>query len=1070
MPKAKQLKKVLVIGSGPIVIGQAAEFDYAGTQACLTLKDEGYEVILMNNNPATIMTDENVADKVYFEPLTVQNIEKIIQQEKPDGILATVSGQTGLNLAFELQKQNIIGKYDLKVLGTPIDAIMKGEDRDKFRNLMNEIDEPIPESAIVDNLDDALKFTEEIGYPVIVRPAYTLGGSGGGIATGENEFIQHVSTGLRASPINQCLIEKSIAGWKEIEFEVVRDKANNASVVCHMENIDPVGVHTGDSIVVAPIQTLAEDEIAMLRDASLKIVKELGIIGACNVQLAYEPRSKQYIVIEVNPRVSRSSALASKATGYPIAKIATKLSLGYTLDELTYGETSLADYEPTFDYVVVKFPSWPFDKLTTADRRLGTQMKATGEVMAIEKTVAAGMQKAVRSLELDIDGLSLTDIEKMNSGELRKLVMKTDDRRFFAILELMRRGIDKTLIHQATKIDVFFLEEMEKLVRLETAAKNSTIDSVSVERFIDLKKAGFTNSWLAKTWNTTVDKVKEKQQQYGIYPIYHTVCGYTETADKAEYYYVTWMTDEEMEKSALAEDNLQGTLTESTFTSTGAKSASEKVLIIGSGPIRIGQGIEFDYCSVQGIQTLQKFGYETVLVNNNPATVSTDYELADKLYFEPITAEDVLLVMEHENISKAIVQFGGQTAINLVKELEEAGVELLGSSMQTIDTLEDRDLFYQYVQSIDVPHIPGLTATSHKDLHEKAARIGYPVLVRPSYVIGGKGMAIIESPEALDKYVQSNLTQTSYPILIDAYYPGKEVEVDAITDGENIFIPAIFEHIEKAGVHSGDSMAVTPPISLSEKMKQKIVTYTEKIAKGIQFKGIFNIQFVIYEDELYVLEVNPRASRTVPVVSKVTGVNMIELATATLLGEKLDWPKAKILPENDFYTVKAPVFSNVKLPGVDPKLVPEMKSTGEIIAIGSTYEESLTKAFLWNDHLATTFNEIDEKEIYIASDEECFTEITDQFEHIGFKVKHLEDFGEEATFKEVEEWMKSDAAFAVYSTEENSVLRERALEFQLFVMTAEETVKAFSQMSTEEQQMTAIQQLQLAYQKEVVLQ
>lgn len=691
----------------------------------------------------------------------------------------------------------------------------------------------------------------------------------------------------------------------------------------------------------------------------------------------------------------------------------------------------------------------------------------------------------------------------MSNAELKKLVIRTDDRRFFAILELMRRGIDVNAINKATEIDLFFLNEMENLVRLEATAKQMTVDSVTVDAFIDFKKAGFTNSWLAETWNTTTEKVTAKQRAYGIIPEYHAVQGYTESKEeRAEYYYVTWTTEEAAGFDATGEANIDvravaineaaGTdftekssaavdeeAADTIFTEKAAnnkvsskhfpKSSAEKVLIIGSGPIRIGQGIEFDYCSVQGVQTLQKFGYETVLINNNPATVSTDYELADKLYVEPITAEDVLLVMEHEHITKAIVQFGGQTAISLVKELEAAGVELLGSTMKTIDTLEDRDLFYQYLQSINVPHIPGQIATSHKDLEKKAEEVGFPILIRPSYVIGGKGMAIIETVGALNKYMRRNLNDNSYPILIDAYLPGKEVEVDVVTDGTEIFIPAIFEHVEKAGVHSGDSMAVTPPISLSQQMKEKIVDYAEKVATGINFKGIFNIQFVIYEDTLFVLEVNPRASRTVPVVSKVTGVNMIEHATAALLGKKL-LTDTKVLPENNFYTVKAPIFSNVKLPGVDPKLVPEMKSTGEIIAMAPTLEQSFAKAFLWNEELATTFKQEKEREIYIASDDGNFADLKEHFEKIGIKIKYKEDFGADVTFKEIEQWMKSEQAFAIYSTEENSVERERALEFQLLVMTAEETVRAFSSLSTKEQGVIAIQHLELAYQKEVVLQ
>lgn len=1046
MPKKEKIEKVLVIGSGPIVIGQAAEFDYAGTQACLTLKEAGCEVILINNNPATIMTDEQVADIVYFEPLTVQNIEKIMKKERPDGILASVSGQTGLNLAFKLQEQGIIEKYQLQVLGTPIDAIMEGEDRNLFRNLMQNIKEPIAESAIVDCLTDALAFSEEVGYPIIVRPAYTLGGSGGGIATNEKTFIEYVTRGLRASPINQCLIEKSIAGWKEIEFEVIRDKDNTAMVVCHMENIDPVGVHTGDSIVVAPIQTLAESEIALLREASLKIVKEIGIVGACNVQLAFEPNTKAYIVIEVNPRVSRSSALASKATGYPIAKIATKLSLGYTLAEIPYKDSTLAAFEPKLEYVVVKFPCWPFDQLTSADRRLGTQMKATGEVMAIEKTVAAGLQKAIRSLELEMNGLSLMTLENLSTEQLHQLVLHVDDRRFFAILELLRRGYDIQQMIEATKIDSFFMQEMGKLVELEKEIKQTNIQEVTMDQLLAFKQAGFTNDWLSKVWNCSVQKVQEKLANLGLHITYDKIHAFSEQADaNAAYYYSVW----EKQASKKLKPNER-----------------EKVLIIGSGPIRIGQGVEFDYCSVQGIKALGKYGYETILLNNNPATVSTDYELADQLYFEPITTEDVLQVMAYEQIDQVIVQFGGQTAINLVKELEAAGVTLLGSRMDTIDMLEDRDRFYQYVQKIHVPHIPGLTANAAGDLRQKAQQIGYPILIRPSYVIGGKGMKIIETEKQLEQFMLHHLTDTSYPILIDAYYPGKEVEVDVVTDGKHIIIPGIFEHIEKAGVHSGDSMAVTPPITLSDSMKKQIVTYAERVAQGMDFKGIFNIQFVIYEDVLYVLEVNPRASRTVPIISKVTAIDMIELATGTLLGKSLA-TDVKLLPENDFYTIKAPVFSTAKLPGVDPKLVPEMKSTGEVIAISPSYAGSITKAMIWNEQLQQAWNQ-KKKEIYLDIQSSVVEKVLkEQFAAIGITVKTAEAM---SSFQETEAWMKTDAAFAVISTEKNSTVRERAQEFDLIVMSAEETALASTKMLVEQLAVHAIQQLQITYQKEVVLQ
>lgn len=1059
MPKFQQINKVLVIGSGPIVIGQAAEFDYSGTQACLTLKEAGCEVVLINNNPATIMTDEHVADRVYFEPLTVENIEKIFQKENPEGILATVSGQTGLNLIFQLAEKGILDKYNVEPLGTPIHSIMQGEDRQLFRDMMEKLNEPIAESAIVANVEDALTFSEEVGYPIIVRPAYTLGGSGGGIATNKQDFLTYVSRGLRASPIQQCLIEKSIAGWKEIEFEVVRDCNNNSVIVCHMENIDPVGVHTGDSIVVAPIQTLTDSEIKKLRDASINIVNELGIIGACNVQLAYEPSTGEYIVIEVNPRVSRSSALASKATGYPIAKIATKLSLGMTLDELDFPkmQTTLATYEPVFDYVVVKFPSWPFDKLKDADRRLGTQMKATGEVMAIEKTIAAGMQKAVRSLELEVDGLQLPELTAWSNEELEHLLIHPDDRRFFAILELIRRGKTLESIHQLSWIDLFFLKEMEKLVRLEhSVQKEWSIQSVTEEQMLSLKQAGFTNTWLAEKWNCDSSTVKEKLNTASIVPSYEKIIAYTASVgEEAAYYYTTW-------KQGIA---------------SYTKKNTQKVLMIGSGPIRIGQGIEFDYCSVQGVQALQKQGYETVLINNNPATVSTDYELADRLIFEPITAEDVLLVMEHEGIEQVIVQFGGQTAINLVKELEEAGVAFFGTTMDTIDQLEDRERFYQYLQAIDVPHIPGLIADSEVDLLKQVEKLGYPILLRPSYVIGGKGMEVVHDSLSLNKYIKDHLdSPTAYPILLDAYYPGKEVEIDVVTDGENIFIPGIFEHIEKAGVHSGDSMAVTPPISLSTEMKERIVDYAERVAKGIQFKGIFNIQYVIYNDVLYVLEVNPRASRTVPVISKVTGVNMIAIATRTLLGESLKQicGDVKVLPENKFYTVKAPVFSTTKLSGVDPVLVPEMKSTGEVIAVSDHLRTSITKAFLWNDTLAEDFEQV-KKEILLQEDSVEFAEIISRLDILGIEI--VQNIGLQS-FDALESWMKTEAAFAIYLPATNQQqlvkqykqIRERAQEFNLFVFTAKETLEAFTKLTKKQLHVKAIDEFQLAYEKEVVLQ
>ncbi|WP_078430316.1 carbamoyl phosphate synthase large subunit [Alkalihalobacterium alkalinitrilicum] len=932
MPRITSISSVLVIGSGPIVIGQAAEFDYAGTQACLALKEEGIRVILVNNNPATVMTDEACADVVYFEPLTVESIEKIIQKEQPDGLLATLGGQTGLNLAFALHKANILDKYNVHLLGTPIESIMKGEDREEFRDLMNELNEPVPESQIVSTEEAAVKFANSVGYPIIIRPAYTLGGAGGGIADDEKELRYIVKGGLAQSPITQCLIERSIAGFKEIEYEVMRDANDTCITVCNMENIDPVGIHTGDSIVVAPSQTLTDVEYQMLRSASVKIIRALGIVGGCNIQFALDPNSKQYYLIEVNPRVSRSSALASKATGYPIARMAAKLSIGYHLHELLNPVTghTYASFEPALDYVVVKFPRWPFDKFTQADRKLGTQMKATGEVMAIERNLESGIQKAVRSLEIKTDGLSFPALKKWGDEELWEVVKKADDRRFFAILELLRRGITVDTIHEETMINLFFLYSFKHLIDLEQEITNSSLELVSEADLIKYKRFGFSDQWISQVWNVSLHDVREKRKAYGILPSYKMVdtCAAEFTANTA-YYYSSWHGEHDVDVS----------------------SNKKKILIVGSGPIRIGQGIEFDYCSVHGAISLKKLGYEAIIMNNNPETVSTDYEMADRLYFEPLTVEDVLNVVELEQIEGVIVQLGGQTAISLVQGLEEAGVRLYGTTMDTIDQLEDRGRFYDFMKSVNVPHIPGVTVYDEVGLVEQAEKIGYPVLLRPSYVIGGQGMVIITSREEMVDYVNNQDQSIVFPILIDAYYPGVEIEVDALTDGEDILIPGMFEHIEKAGVHSGDSMAVTPPFSLKEEVKQTVYEYTNKIAKGMDFKGIFNIQFVLYNHQLYVIEINPRASRTVPILSKVTGLNMVETTVQLLLGQSLrnlGLPTGH-LPETNYYTVKAPIFSYSKLAGLDPILEAEMKSTGELISIGNTVEDAMKKAFAWSE-------------------------------------------------------------------------------------------------------------------------
>ncbi|HET7580695.1 MAG TPA: carbamoyl phosphate synthase large subunit [Bacillales bacterium] len=927
MPMRESIRKVLVIGSGPIVIGQAAEFDYAGTQACLALKEEGCQVVLVNNNPATIMTDERVADTVYFEPLTVESIEKVIQKEQPDGLLATLGGQTGLNLAFDLHKAGILQKYEVKLLGTDIDSIMKGEDREAFRALMYELGEPVPESENVATVEAALAFVNKIGYPVIIRPAYTLGGSGGGFAHNEHELAELTAGGLKASPIHQCLIEKSIAGFKEIEYEVMRDENDTCITVCNMENVDPVGVHTGDSIVVAPSQTLTDWEYHKLRAVSLKIVRALGVIGGCNIQLALDPNSSQYYLIEVNPRVSRSSALASKATGYPIAKIAAKLSLGYHLHEIINPVTgnTYASFEPALDYAVVKFPRWPFDKFPEADRTLGTQMKATGEVMAIERNLESAFQKAVRSLEIDIEGLEDRQLSKWTEIQLWENVEKATDRRFFAILELLRRDTPIEVIQDRTKISLFFLASFERLVQLEKKARELSLNEITSPEFLSLKQHGFTDGWLASVWETDEHTVREKRKRFGIFPSYKIVdtCAAEFEAESA-YYYSSWSGRNDVRPN----------------------SEKNKMLVIGSGPIRIGQGIEFDYCSVHAVQALQAEGYETIIVNNNPETVSTDHTLADRLYFEPLALEDVLNVIEFEEVESVVVQVGGQTSISLVEGLQQAGVKVLGVSQDTIDEVEDRDLFYQLMEKHNIPHIPGLTAIDDQDLIVKASEVGYPVLLRPSYVIGGRGMVVLSGKEELKHFIEKSLSRISYPILIDAYVPGTEAEVDVITDGKEILIPGIFEHVEKAGVHSGDSTAATPPPTISASVKNKLVDYTRRIARAINLKGIFNIQFVIDEDRVYVLEINPRASRTVPILSKVYGIDMIGTAVKLMLGQSLKDLNVQtgLWGESPYFTAKAPVFSTIKLPGVDPLIGPEMQSTGEVIAISKSADAAIHQA------------------------------------------------------------------------------------------------------------------------------
>ncbi|CAH1213636.1 Carbamoyl-phosphate synthase large chain [Paenibacillus plantiphilus] len=934
MPKNNELKKILVIGSGPIVIGQAAEFDYAGTQACQALKEEGYEVVLINSNPATIMTDTNMADKVYIEPITLEFVTQIIRQERPDGLLPTLGGQTGLNMAVELARAGVLEREKVKLLGTQLTAIEKAEDRDLFRDLMRELEQPVPESVIVTTVEEAVDFANEIGYPIIVRPAYTLGGTGGGICSSEEELLEIVASGIRYSPISQCLIEKSIAGMKEVEYEVMRDANDSCIVVCNMENFDPVGVHTGDSIVVAPSQTLSDREYQMLRSASLKIIRALNIEGGCNVQFALDPFSYQYYVIEVNPRVSRSSALASKATGYPIAKMAAKIAIGYTLDEIVNPVTgqTYACFEPTLDYIVSKIPRWPFDKFISANRKLGTQMKATGEVMAIGRTFEESIHKAVRSLEIGAHRIHLKEASQLSDDTLRFRLNKPDDERMFLVAEAFRRGYELQDVQNITNIDWWFLDKLEGIVRFENELRSAA--ELTSELLYAAKRKGFTDRSIAEIRSegghqllATEQEVREFRVKAGFKPVYKMVdtCA-AEFEATTPYYYSTYETENEV-----------------------IESNKEKVLVLGSGPIRIGQGIEFDYSTVHAVWAIQDAGYEAVIINNNPETVSTDFSTSDRLYFEPLFFEDVMNVIEQEKPIGVIVQFGGQTAINLAAPLTKAGVRILGSSLESIDNAEDRKKFEALLRKLDIAQPEGKTVVSVDEAVETAQGLGYPVLVRPSYVLGGRAMEIVYSDEELLTYMEQAVKiNPEHPVLIDRYMLGKEAEVDAICDGETVLIPGIMEHVERAGVHSGDSIAVYPPQSLSEDLKQQMIDITIKIAKEFDVIGLVNIQFVIYKDQVYVIEVNPRSSRTVPFLSKVTNVPMANLATKAILGTKLAslGYSEGLWPEDDYVSVKVPVFSFAKLRRVDPTLTPEMKSTGEVMGRDQQYAKALYKGLI----------------------------------------------------------------------------------------------------------------------------
>ncbi len=937
MPK-KEWKKVLVIGSGPIIIGQAAEFDYAGTQACRALREEGVEVILVNSNPATIMTDRETADRVYIEPLTVESVERIIERERPDGLIPTMGGQTGLNLAYQLAKRGVLDRCEVTLMGTSLKSIDQAEDRESFRTLMQELGEPIPESKIVSRVEDAIKFAEITGYPLIVRPAFTLGGTGGGIVQSAEELGQIAESGLQASLIDQILIERSVAGWKEVEFEVLRDGIGNCITICHMENMDPVGVHTGDSIVVAPCLTLTDREVQTLRSASRRIVNGLKIEGGCNVQFALHPSRNEYVVIEVNPRLSRSSALASKATGYPIAKVAAKIALGYALTEIKNAvtEKTSACFEPAMDYVVVKIPRWPFDKFTEADRRLGTQMKATGEVMGIGRNLETALLKAIRSLDIKVFGIRLFELEGLSDAELKSACLEPDDRQLFVFAEALKRGWTVDWLAEETGWNRYYLGILKRLVENTALLEQVPWDT---EMLLRAKRLGFADQEIASLWKSTEDAVFQFRLQQGIRPVFKMVdtCA-GEFEATTPYFYSSYDVEDE-----------------------GEVHKRPKVVVLGSGPIRIGQGIEFDYCSVHAVLALRKAGFESIIINNNPETVSTDFDTADRLYFEPLTLEDVSAILDKEQPDGVIVQFGGQTAIGLASGLAGRGYKVLGTTVEDIDRAEERGTFDRVLQELGAKRPRGGGATNMEQVQRVAKEIGFPLVVRPSYVLGGRAMDIVYEAKELEAVVKRALSASAdQEIWMDQYLLGTEVEVDAISDGENVFIPGIMEHLERAGVHSGDSIAVYPPQTLNLDMQERIIALTESLARSLKIKGLLNIQYVIYHKELFVLEVNPRSSRTVPFLSKVTGVPIVDWATQVILGRT--WEEIKIphglWPTGDRVAVKAPVFSFSKLHRVEPSLGPEMKSTGEVMGIDRTYEKALYKALLGAGLSFTTYGSV----------------------------------------------------------------------------------------------------------------
>lgn len=965
MPRDTRIKKVLVIGSGPIVIGQAAEFDYAGTQACRSLKEEGIEVVLLNSNPATIMTDKDIADEVYIEPLTVPVLKKVIEKEKPDSILPTLGGQAGLNLAMEIAETGFLEEHNCRLIGTTSQTIKKAEDRLEFKETMEKIGEPCAPSLVVENVEDGIEFTNKIGYPVVLRPAYTLGGSGGGIAHNQFELVEILEDGLRLSRVGQVLVERCIAGWKEVEYEVMRDSAGNCITVCNMENIDPVGVHTGDSIVVAPSQTLGDKEHQMLRTSALNIINELNITGGCNVQYALHPESFEYCVIEVNPRVSRSSALASKATGYPIAKVAAKIALGYTLDEIKNAITqkTYASFEPTLDYCVVKIPRLPFDKFITASRKLTTQMKATGEVMSICNNFEGALMKAIRSLEQHVECLLDYDFSKLSDSELEDMLHKVDDRRIWVIAEALRRGVSYDHIHEVTMIDKWFIDKLAIIVEMENALKNGPL---TPELLKEAKRIEFPDTVISRLTGKSKEEIKNMRYDNNIVAAYKIVdtCAAEFKAATPYYYSVYGGENESVETNP-----------------------PKKVLVLGSGPIRIGQGIEFDFCSVHCTWAFKEEGFETIIVNNNPETVSTDFDIADKLYFEPLTPEDVENIVNIEKPDGAVVQFGGQTAIKLTESLMKMGVPILGTKAEDVDAAEDRELFDEILEQCKIPRPTGGTVFTAEEAKNVANRLGYPVLVRPSYVLGGQGMQIATCDQEVEEFMEIiNRIAQDHPILVDKYLQGTEVEVDAICDGEDILIPGVMEHIERAGVHSGDSISVYPAYSLSQKIIDTIEDYTRKLAMSLHVKGMINIQFIVCDGKVYVIEVNPRSSRTVPYISKVTGIPIVKLATKCIIGHKIKelGYKPGLQPKADYYAIKMPVFSFEKIRGAETSLGPEMKSTGECLGIAKTFNEALYKAFLGAGVVLPKH-----KKIIISvkdADKQEVVPLAQRFEKLGYEV------------------------------------------------------------------------------------